>query len=244
MKNKIALIVSFVLFMFSVSSFLPVANALEISGDLTTGTVVDLNSGAMVSSSGIQYTLSSTPPCIDFESVVYAFDGIPGTKFCSGSWSSDVSSSIILTFKSGKVNVSGVKIKTANDSGWYLERNPLSWILSGSNDGIQWTPLKSNLYDSTLVQLLGNYQDYPFVSVSHVNSYSKLRFQVTEKLDNSSPEIQFSELVFTGTYTGSLCDMKGNSASAKNSVGGIKSSSPANTKSQGAGACQNAATRN
>lgn len=244
MKNKIALIVSFLLFMFSLSFFLPLANGIEISGDLTTGTVVDSNVGSMVSTSGVEYTVTSPPPCQTFEGIVYAFDGSELTKFCSGFWTSDVSSSIIFTFKSGKVNVNGVKIKTANDSAWFWERNPLSWILSGSNDGIKWTQLKVHSYDPAIVSFLGNYQDYPAVVVSHVGSFSKLRFQVTSKLDNSSSEIQFSELVFTGIYSGSLCDFKGNSANAKNSTGGNKSSSPANTKSQGAGACQNAATRN
>lgn len=45
------------------------------------------------------------------------------------------------------------------------------------------------------------------------------------------------------TFWGPVCSFKGNSGTASNSVGALKSSSPAALTSQGAGACQNAATR-
>jgi len=55
-----------------------------------------------------------------------------------------------------------------------------------------------------------------------------------------------SNLATDPTYWGSLisdCAFKGNSASAGNSTGTLNSKSPASTKSNGAGACQNSLTR-
>lgn len=43
--------------------------------------------------------------------------------------------------------------------------------------------------------------------------------------------------------SGEICEFKGNSSSANNFQGGLKSNSPASTKSNGAGSCQNSAIR-
>lgn len=241
--RKINQILSFILIQFLIFTFPPNARALDIPGDLTTGIILDPSLGSIRTSLGIEYTVSGPLPCQSPESIAYAFDGIPSTKFCSGSWSDNVLSSIVLTFKNANVNISGIKIKTANDSTYYSERNPISWILSGSNDGVTWIPLKSNTYDFSLVSSLGNYSDYPDVSVSHANSYSKIRFHVTRKLDNFNSEIQFSELVFIGTVSNILCEFKGNSGYERNPSKQNNSSSLANSRSQGSGACQNALSR-
>lgn len=222
--------------------------------NLTTGSIVqDGSPGTILTNTGIYYTVTSpgNGSCQFGENITRAFDGIYTTKYCANYYSnyqSALPNEVILSYLNGKVNISGLGISTANDN---PHRNPKTWDLFGSNDKSNWTLIASNTYSDETLDSLNYYSDYPTINIVQPNYFAFIKFVVNTTRDSTiseygSPVVQYSELRLLGSYTANSqtsCTFKGSSGDVRNSSGGNKSASPASTKSQGAGACQNAVTR-
>ena len=222
--------------------------------NLTTGSIVhDGSPGTILTNSGINFTVTSpgNGSCQFGENITRAFDGNYVTKYCANYYSNyapSLPNEVVFSYLNGKVNISGLGISTANDA---PHRNPKNWDLYGSNDGSNWTLLASNTYSDETLDSLNYFSDYPTIDIVHSSAFAYIKFVVNSTRDTSvseygSPVVQYSELRLLGTYTPNVqtsCTFKGSSGDARNSSGGNQSASPAATKSQGAGACQNAATR-
>lgn len=242
------------LFCFSITSPALLPQSFAAGGiNLSTGSIVqDGSPGTILTSTGINFTVTSpgNGSCQPGENISRAFDGSFTSKYCANyysTWAPAIPNEIVINYANGKVNISGLIISTANDA---PHRNPKSWDLYGSNDGISWSLLATNTYSDETLDSLNIFSDYPLVDIAHSNSYSQIKFVVNSIRDSSvgeygSPVVQYSELKVFGIFSPvNLCTYKGNSGSANNSIGGSKSSSPASSKSQGSGACQNSASRN
>lgn len=306
------------------------------TGNVTTNPVFGVSPGIVTLSNGLKFTSTSSNyySCNGgaTEDSIYAFDGILGTKYCFnyGGPTGVLPNSIILHYLNGSVVINQLEIDTAND---FPSRDPNSWVLYGSFDGINWNYIYSYSYGLTWNDQLPRYSSYPSVTFSNNISYPFIKFEVTDTLISNSNVIQYSELRLFGTknlgvttpeppslnsinygngsaiinfsqgsnggseiinYKYSLnggsflpfspnvtsspatilglkngstysvrlkalnsvgdslvsneitflaCSFVGNSGNANNSVGSSKSASIANSKSQGAGACQNSTTR-
>lgn len=318
--------------------FVSITESPLIAGEpvnLSTGTIVMGGSpGTVSTASGLQFTVTSPydDSCnINSEFVSNLFDGNPYSKYCYLSWDgSSIPNEVVLHYLNGSVSIASLGLTSANDAD---RRDPKSWQLFGSIDGINWTSIADFTYSGDNFDYLGRYSDYLNVNFSPSNYYSYIKFVVTDIRDlNSStiadsggPVVQYSELRIFGTSTNvplpptistlsvnigstlggtsttisgtnlsgvkkvkiggvdaslgintstsisiltpsnsagikdvsvttdggtvtkvaafTYCDYNGFSATAMNSVGSKKSSSPALTRSQGVGACQNASSR-
>lgn len=214
--------------------------------------VLNLSSGSIntstntvtvpTSSIPINFTVNASSSCAPSELAIYAFDGNVYSKYCYDSAPLS-SNTITLHYLNAVVNPRQLTLTTASDSTTYPERNPLRWKLYGSSDGASWTLIRDNT-DSDFLVPIDNVTDYESDSfLDYTAFHSHLKFEIIETLYPTNI-IQFSELKILGNFSYvAACAFKGNSGSAKNSVGQSKSSSPASSKSNGAGACQNSASR-
>lgn len=208
--------------------------------NLSTGVIDAVNSKVLTDTTALNFTVNNPPACAGSESSINVFDGNPYSKYCYNNYPFD-SNAIVLHYLNSEVNPVQLGLTTASDSQIWYSRNPLNWRLFGSNNGTSWTLIEDNTYSNFLVPL-NNITDYePVTFLSNTNFYSYLKFEVVTTFHPTNT-IQYSELRILGQYR-FTCPFKGNSEFANNLTGQNKSSSPASTKSQGSGACQNAVTR-
>jgi len=206
-KNKTSILtVSILSSLLITFAHLPANGAGTIN--LTTGAVqTSGNPATILSTTGILFTASTTnASCNDGdESLSNLFDGNRNSKFCSNSGSlSAIPNEVVLDFTDKVVNVTDVGLSTANDAPY---RDPKSWDLLGSMDGLTWQLIKANTYDQTVLNSLSRNSDYPDVSVSNAAVFRFLKFIVndvadlaaTSEGDSGGPVVQYSELRFYGT---------------------------------------------
>ncbi|MGC4073933.1 MAG: discoidin domain-containing protein [Nibricoccus sp.] len=118
------------------------------------------------------------------EGIPQLFDGQTATKwldFSSASW-------VSITFASAK-SVSSYSITSANDA---PERDPISWTLSGSNDGTNWTTIETRSAQSWGGRFLTRVFNLAIAS----DSYTHFRFDLQ---CTSGPLIQLAELKLFGS---------------------------------------------
>jgi hypothetical protein len=206
-KNKTSILtVSILSSLLITFAHLPANGAGTIN--LTTGTVqTSGNPATILSTTGILFTAGTTnASCNDgYESLSNLFDGNRNSKFCSISWSlSAIPNEVVLDFTDKVVNVTDVGLSTANDAPY---RDPKSWDLLGSMDGLTWQLIKANTYDQTVLNSLSRNSDYPDVSVSNAAVFRFLKFIVNDVADfaatsggdSGGPVVQYSELRLYGT---------------------------------------------
>lgn len=206
-RVKLFLISSTLLSILSTLVTLVPANS-ESKINLISGTVqTPGNPATILSTTGIQFTASTTnASCNDgYESLSNLFDGNRNSKFCSNSWSiSAIPNEVVLDFTDKVVNVTDVGLSTANDAS---RRDPKSWDLLGSMDGLSWELIKTYTYDSTVLSSLARNSDYPDVLVSNATAFRFLKFVVNDVADlaatsggdSGGPVVQYSELRLYGT---------------------------------------------
>ena len=210
--------------------------------NLSTGNVVDSNTGKITTpDTNLTFTVSSRSSCRTYEAAFFAFDGNLYSKYCDNT-QPIVPNVITLHYQNAEVSPVQLILTSAGDSSIFQGRNVQSWRLYGSNNGSSWNLIKDNTYPWFLIPIddVTNYE--PVTFLDNNNYFSYLKFEVYETVASDADAVQFSELKINGDYR-NLCPFKGNSANANNFIGSIKSNSPASTKSNGAGSCQNAVTR-
>ncbi|MDG3005527.1 discoidin domain-containing protein [Paludisphaera mucosa] len=122
------------------------------------------------------------------EDKLHAFDGDVRTKwldFSSTSW-------IQYQFAGGiEQLVKSYSITSANDTALYPGRAPRSWVLKGSNDGVNWTILD----ERTNAAVTANYLSRTYV-VANPAAYRIYRLD--DIVSNGDPIIQIGEIRFDG----------------------------------------------
>ena len=240
MRSKIK---SLILAVSLVSLFItnPAHASVEVF-NLSTGSINTTTNTVTTSDTAINFTVGSSSSCAQSETAIFAFDSNVNSKYCYDS-SPFSSNAITLHYLNAEVNPLLLTLTTANDSATWSERNPLRWKLYGSNDGTNWALIRDNTYFDFLVPTT-NVTDYDYDSfLDYTGYHSYLKFEIVSLLGDTNTT-QFSELKIMGNFNlVPTCAFKGNSSTARNSIGQSKSNSPAPTRSNGAGACQNASSR-
>jgi hypothetical protein len=110
------------------------------------------------------------------------FDNDPATKFCTNEFPAEVTWQLDTSYI-----VDAVVICTANDNAQYTGRNPATWILSGSPDGINYTKLHegsaSDLEDVNFTYYLINFNNnvaYPYYKLEIPGPESGTVMQISE----------------------------------------------------------------
>lgn len=106
-------------------------------------------------------------------------DGNSTTKWCTGN-----ALPLTLTFRTEKAIIpAGYTFTTAGDAKKYLNRNPNSWTLEGSKDGIYWTTLTDTADNKTLEAI--NEKTYAF-TLSNPGSTAYSVFRLTIRNNNGN----------------------------------------------------------
>lgn len=238
MRSKIK---SLILAVSLVSLFItnPAHASVEVF-NLSTGSINTTTNTVTTNTTSVIFTVSGSGSCAPSETAIYAFDGNVNSKYCYSPFSTYA---LTLHYLNAEVNPLLLTLTTANDSASWSERNPLRWKLYGSNDGTNWALIRDNTYPEFLVPTT-NVTDYEYDSfLDYTGYHSYLKFEIVSLLGDTNTT-QFSELKIMGNFNlVPTCAFKGNSSTARNSIGQSKSNSPAPTRSNGAGACQNASSR-
>lgn len=132
------------------------------------------------------------------------FDGNTGTKYCI-----DIKRNPYVTFRSSDVGtvVTCYKLYTGDDTSTHQGRNPKSWTLYGSNNGMDWTAIHTVSDDTTMG--VDNKTGYPF-TFENTTPYWQYKLEITDRqggiAETSTEEsdwnfIQLSEIELTASVS-------------------------------------------
>jgi len=120
-----------------------------------------------------------------------AFDGVKATKWLAPSNTAWVT--YIFPAERSYV-VTSYAITSGNDSATYPARDPDDWTLQGSNDGVTW-----DILDTQVGQAAGwtaNYETRIFDLSSNTTAYKMYKLDITKARDPATTIIQISEIEF------------------------------------------------
>lgn len=94
--------------------------------------------------------------------------------------------------------------------GDYAKRMPKSWVLSGSNDGSEWSEVvRVSGFAGYAEGKIGEQQVYSGeVAFANWRSFRRYRLYVTESTGNATYMLQLSDVVFSGYYGGKVVQPK------------------------------------
>jgi uncharacterized repeat protein (TIGR02543 family) len=175
------------------------------SGAVSTPPIWGSSPGTITTKNGHQFIVESYmyKSCgyEALEDSVKAFDDSVGTKYCTSGEAKAIANlpdEIILHYLNGdSVRVGGLALSTANDE---KGRDPISWILYGSNDGTNWTSIASHTYPYNNATALERKSMYPLVEFTKSSYYSYLKFVVTDVINPGLGVVQYSELRLFGDF--------------------------------------------
>jgi len=119
-----------------------------------------------------------------------ASDGSTSTKYGTGD-----RPNFVTIEASSPVFLTGYTIITANDNQQYTGRNPMDWVLEGSNDKENWTVLTEVTGDNTMEDV--NFTPFDFAFEAPTKTFKYFRFTVNATKDESA-YMQYSELHLWG----------------------------------------------
>lgn len=135
--------------------------------------------------------ISTTAAPVENRAITLLFDGDTATK-----WYADIKpteSCVEITWRTDRpVVVNGYTLATANNTAEKSYRNPLVWVLYGSDDGREWTLLDMV---GNADEVLGKTNETPFgFIVKDGGAYDRFMLRVC-----GNKQVQLSELVLYGT---------------------------------------------
>jgi len=135
-------------------------------------------------------TISASDPGTSPEDMTKVFDQKPATRWLV--WRNQTPS-ITYDFSGSTANT--VKLYYVGAGNDLPDRDPVAWVLEGSNNGTSWTAVDTRTNQSFSRMELKSY------SISNTTAYQMYRFRVTA--NNTSADFQISELQLFGSTGGS-----------------------------------------
>lgn len=167
----------------------------ELTAKFNAGTPYSLNAGTPA---GLE-ALAGTAGFSDKEGFASLFDNDPTTKWCNNG--QEIPAYVEWKMPEA-VAITGYIITTANDNEGNPGRNPLSWVLSGSNDGTTWTAIDTVTGDATLQDV--NYTPFTFTLANAAPAYQYYRFEITEVVGGATMQVADFNLVYEGSVLAKL----------------------------------------
>jgi alpha-L-fucosidase 2 len=124
------------------------------------------------------------------EGILSTVDGNLSTKWCI------VSPPNLVTWQAALSSAAAVSAYTLTSAGDVPARDPLAWVVSGSNNGSSWTVLDSQNFTSTPFANRGQTNSYPFSNASAFSFY-KIDFTVSPAALNEG-HFQIAEIGLSG----------------------------------------------